>query len=76
MIPSAASEVYPPLGPRNFAETSVTAQLTPATPLPLPPTPPIVPDTCVPCVSDPSVELPSNTVLLLFRKSQPWMSST
>ena len=45
---SIASAVVPPLRPRNFAAISFTFQSTPATPLPLPPTAPIVPATCVP----------------------------
>src|SRR5438094_284794 len=44
-----ASDVVPrPLASRNFAAMMFAVQFTPATPLLLLPTAPIVPDTCVP----------------------------
>src|SRR5262249_23351371 len=48
-IASMASATVPtPVASRNFAAIIVAVQLTPATPLPLFPTAPIVPATCVP----------------------------
>ena len=44
-----ASAVVPlPLASRNFTPMMLAVQLTPTTPTPLPPSAPIVPDTCVP----------------------------
>src|SRR5512147_1787681 len=47
--PSAISEVVPPHFPSTRTGTIFDTQLTPATPTPLLPAAPIVPDTCVPC---------------------------
>src|SRR5436305_11803614 len=49
LIALIASLVEPePFAFRNFRPVSLTLQLTPTTPVPLSPTAPIVPETCVP----------------------------
>src|SRR5688572_30502725 len=69
-----ALAVVPPRRPRKRPLISLTPlQHTPATPLPLPPAPAIVPDTCVPWSS---LAPPELTLLLLPSKSQPFLSST
>ena len=65
-----ASAVVPePPASRNLAAMILTFQLTPVTPTPLLPTPPIVPEQCEPW------PLSSMGSLSLLTKSQPWTSS-
>ena len=66
-----ASAVVPlPNQSRNLSGMIRTFQFTPATPVALLPSAPIVPATCVPCPWS------SNGLLSLFTKSQPRQSST
>ncbi len=70
----AISDSHPPslpdpLASRTFKAISLTLQQTPATPLALFPTAPIVPAQCVPCPAS------SSGILSAFTKSQPLVSS-
>ena len=67
---STASAVEPlPPAFRNFSPMIWTSQITPATPMPLFPTAPMVPEQWEPW------PLSSMGSLSLLTKSQPWMSS-